>query len=522
VATPRPTAPAPRAGVPRPPEPASPSTRPAPGGVAGAFARAAVAPAPAAPAVPQDGWYVGIAGTPFGPATLDAFREKCREGDIHADSLVWRDGQGEWKPLRTFPALFAMFNTVNGVNAVDAPAAPGEIDDEHTVNNDGDKASSVSAARVASLASNVPAATPTPAPSTQSTSSTSATSSTSSTPAAREPLAAAPSPEPPYAVSAFASPMGRGSAATAILSDVFPDQAGKPFAQLEPPAHGATNGALHGENGILAAVADPFAPPRPAPIAASPDAAAPAPAIAPAAVAPPSGGVPIEIDESVVPKRRNPPHPLAYAFIAFAAVFGGVAAYVLLSKPQQIVVVQTAPSASVAALMPSSEKPEASATVAVGELTTDPSGAPVVHTGGPTAGVPKPKASSSSAPIDTSGFTSTIPGPSTAQVPPPVAAGSQLSAGEIQGVVAQNQSIVKRKCWQPALESRAANAPSNARVNGAITIGASGNVESSSASGSEKDFPGLASCIASRMKGWKFPPSSGPTPVNVPFVFAGQ
>jgi hypothetical protein len=59
-------------------------------------------------------------------------------------------------------------------------------------------------------------------------------------------------------------------------------------------------------------------------------------------------------------------------------------------------------------------------------------------------------------------------------------------------------------------------------VNGCITIGANGSVESASASGSEKDFPGLSSCIAGQMKGWKFPASSGSTPVAVPFVFAGQ
>ena len=30
-----------------------------------------------------------------------------------------------------------------------------------------------------------------------------------------------------------------------------------------------------------------------------------------------------------------------------------------------------------------------------------------------------------------------------------------------------------------------------------------------SASGAEKDYPGLSSCIAGQMQGWKFPPSSG-------------
>jgi predicted Zn finger-like uncharacterized protein len=509
AATPRPAvAAAPRAAAPAPrppaaePAAASPTTpKPAPGGVAGAFARAAIAPEPAAPAIAPDGWYVGISGTPFGPASLDAIREKCRSGEIHADSLVWRDGQGEWKPLRTFPALFAMFNDVNGV------------DDPPTTDNVVNPGNAVNAARVASLASNVPAATPTPAPYTA--------------PAAPEPEPPPPS-EPPYAVSAFSSPNGRGSAATAVLTDVFPDRAGNPFAALGLQQSGGAAPDAAPDLGILA---DPFAAPAPAPAPTTPP-PGPAP-LSPKAPSSPdgaggfasgTGGAPVDIDESVVPRRRNPPHPLAYAFIAFAAVFGGVAAYVLLAKPQQIVVVQTTPSATVAAVQPSIDKPQASVEAVVGEPTTDSSGAAVVRPGVPGTGGPRPKASSTAnaAPIDTSGFTSTIPGPSTAQVPPPPVSGSQLSAGEIQGVVAQNQSIVKRKCWQPALESRAANAPTNARVNGAITIGASGNVESASASGGERDFPGLSSCIASRMKNWKFPPSSGSTPVNVPFVFAGQ
>jgi hypothetical protein len=105
---------------------------------------------------------------------------------------------------------------------------------------------------------------------------------------------------------------------------------------------------------------------------------------------------------------------------------------------------------------------------------------------------------------------------------PPPSGGGQLSQGEIQGVVSQNQPLVKRKCWQPALEARPPNGPSNARVNGSLVIGPSGAVESASANGAEKDFPGLAPCIAARMKNWKFPASGGSTPVNVPFVFAGQ
>jgi len=482
------------------PQPAPIATPPAP-----------IATPPAAAATQSDGWYVGVAGTPIGPTNLTVIREKARTGEIHADSLVWRDGQGEWLPLRKFRELLEAITSVNDAS-----------DEEEDVNGASTaviNVNSVNVARTAALASNVLAATPTPAPYT----------------AAHEPeplpvslFAATPSRDPspvlPSSVSAFASPMGRGSAATAVLTDIFP-RGGNPFDEPEPLPSGTTNSTSHATHPIL----EPFvAPPTDtaaeALVSAAPLKAPSVPDSAAGGFASGTGGAPIEIDESVVPKRRNPPHPMAYAFIAFAAVFGGVAAYVLLSKPQQIVVVQTAPPVGSASSDPKSEKLPASAEVVVGEPTTDSTGAGAIRpVNVPGTGGIKPKGSSTAvaAPLDTSGFTSTIPGPSTAQAPPPNGA-SQLSQGEIQGVVAQNQSIVKRKCWQPALESRATNAPTTARVNGAITIGASGNVESASASGGERDFPGLSSCIASRMKSWKFPPSGSSTPVNVPFVFAGQ
>jgi len=223
---------------------------------------------------------------------------------------------------------------------------------------------------------------------------------------------------------------------------------------------------------------------------------------------------------------------MAYAFIAMAAAFGGVAASVLLTKPPPppIVVAGPAPTTtSVAESKPDKpvEAPQNNPEEQPPEVANTPPeqpGAaprPVAAAGG---AKPKPSASATtSAPIDMSGFNLNVPGPK-AQAPTTAQtnSGGQLSQGEISGVVAQNQPLVRRRCWLPALDARAGQGPANARVNARITIGASGSVDSVSASGAEKDFPGLSSCIASRMKGWRFPASGGPTTVNVPFVFAGQ
>jgi len=100
--------------------------------------------------------------------------------------------------------------------------------------------------------------------------------------------------------------------------------------------------------------------------------------------------------------------------------------------------------------------------------------------------------------------------------------GQPLDSSAIQQTVGKYTGSVKRSCWQPALDARAKDAPTSARVNVSIVVAPSGSVQSVSTSGDPKGYPGLASCIASRVKGWQFPASSGSTTVNVPFVFAAQ
>lgn len=241
--------------------------------------------------------------------------------------------------------------------------------------------------------------------------------------------------------------------------------------------------------------------------------------------------------KQIAPPARKPMHPLAYALIAMSAVFGGVSAVILLlpPAPPPVIVMQVpnagmtaAPDGASKAAVPAGEGTAVSADAQ--QPATSPAPGAGAKPGAAGAGSTKatdPKAapnSTGAANIDMSGFgNKPVEGPS-ATGPDSAGAGSgggQLSAGEINGVVAQNQALIRRKCWQPALDQRAGAGPS-ARVNASIVIGPSGNVQSASASGAEKDYPGLSSCIAGRINGWKFPPSSGATPVNVPFFFAAQ
>jgi hypothetical protein len=240
-----------------------------------------------------------------------------------------------------------------------------------------------------------------------------------------------------------------------------------------------------------------------------------------------AGGRPSAVDDDYVPPRRRM-HPMAYALIAMAAVFGGVAAFVLLSpKPPppapQIVVLQQGPAPVAVAQGPQADGDAGVVEIQVGDpaavqVRSNPGGPWPVRSADPRA---------PAAPLDTSGFGSpstasgTTPvGPSTSTAPP--SGLGQLTQGEISGVVESNRAGIRKRCWQPALDARPKGGPSNARVSASLVIGPSGSVESVSAGGAESTFPGLSSCIAGRIKSWKFPPSSGSSPVNVPFFFAEQ
>ena len=100
--------------------------------------------------------------------------------------------------------------------------------------------------------------------------------------------------------------------------------------------------------------------------------------------------------------------------------------------------------------------------------------------------------------------------------------GEGLDASAIQRTVQRYQPSVRRSCWQRALSSRSALAPSSARVTVTIQVAPSGKVTGVSHSGEPTGYPGLANCITSKVRAWSFPVAAGPTTANVPFVFAAQ
>ena len=99
------------------------------GALAGAFSLAvgglSEAPGAESASMPADEWFVGINGVPVGPIRLSELRSKAASGSVGRESLVWRDGFEDWRPLKTFPELVAIVDeSVSSARASLTPFTP--------------------------------------------------------------------------------------------------------------------------------------------------------------------------------------------------------------------------------------------------------------------------------------------------------------------------------------------------------------------------------------------------------------
>ena len=63
----------------------------------------------AVPPLPvEDEWHVGINGVPVGPMRRDEVKRKIATGAVGPDSLVWREGMDDWRPLGEVTELSAL------------------------------------------------------------------------------------------------------------------------------------------------------------------------------------------------------------------------------------------------------------------------------------------------------------------------------------------------------------------------------------------------------------------------------
>jgi hypothetical protein len=95
----------------------------------------------------------------------------------------------------------------------------------------------------------------------------------------------------------------------------------------------------------------------------------------------------------------------------------------------------------------------------------------------------------------------------------------RLTVTQIQSVIAEAAPRVKRSCWQPALDERAVDAPTNVRIVVFARIDRSGAVLDVKTSEAPPAYPNLASCVEKIVRGLTFPRASDETTTNIPFVF---
>jgi hypothetical protein len=265
----------------------------------------------------------------------------------------------------------------------------------------------------------------------------------------------------------------------------------------------------------VGAIGDPF---KTGPAPAAP--AAPPPSSAPASsVGFPQTGPGVVTDDFPLPKKSGT-GLAAWIAVGVALALGLTVGFVIFSKapPEPIVKYVEVPAKSAAGVAPTASGTEIVET----EVTAD-GGQKVAKVGGPLPPKTTDKPGEKGLNLgDLQGGGVSGPNAGTGSNGTGNTAGQPLDSASIQKTVGRYTGSVKRSCWQPALDGRSKDAPSSARVSVSIVVSPSGSVQSATTSGDPKGYPGLASCIASRVRGWQFPASSGTTTVNVPFVFAAQ
>jgi hypothetical protein len=90
-----------------PPRPAALRSKPPAATALGTEFRRHVAAPPEVPqrTAPYDLWHVAIKDVPVGPMTREELGRKIEAGAVNEDSLCWREGMDDWRPLGELPEL---------------------------------------------------------------------------------------------------------------------------------------------------------------------------------------------------------------------------------------------------------------------------------------------------------------------------------------------------------------------------------------------------------------------------------
>ncbi len=75
-----------------------------------------------------DGWYYALGSSRFGPVPMARLVELIRVGQVRPDTLVWREGMGDWVAARTVAELQAsLAGAAQAGTHAAPPTAPGQI-----------------------------------------------------------------------------------------------------------------------------------------------------------------------------------------------------------------------------------------------------------------------------------------------------------------------------------------------------------------------------------------------------------
>ncbi len=458
-------------------------------------------------------WYVAINGVPVGPIRVGEIKAKVGAGGISEDSLCWREGMEEWRPVRAVTELAAVIREARAMERPSlTPPAPATPIDPRA-----ESRSAPGPAAAPPVAKPLPARPAAPRP-----------------PARTEPV----KPFAPAARSNVVALTSRLATAEKLEAEEDPTFIGDPFASATAPVR-APSPVTPVAAPLVAAHAAPVVAPAPLSIA-------PAPTPAPAAVAasipastepvaavaaawePKPPPPPSSLSQQTVlihAQRKQPPWLMIGMLVLFGA-FGITAAIVLLTRgpapaPQTIIVTQPAaapaPSAPIAA-------PSAVAVETVAPV--DPGVAPAVASATPdkqalpSGAATKPAPAASAKPIDPKlaallgGGAPAGPSMGGSAAGGGSGSGGSLSGDDIQRVVSARASGVKRTCWE-----RSGGQQTDVSVKVHLTIAGNGSVSRASASGND---PTIAKCIENSVAKWTFPATGGSTEVDIPFHFLRQ
>jgi len=434
---------------------------------------------------PAEEWYVAIDDVPVGPIRLTELRAKYGQGAVHGDSLVWREGFEEWRPLQTLTDLH-------------------ELVREEVSGAFGNPRGSLLPGTPPARGGSAVARQPTPAPK----------------PAVARPAAApAASSGGGGAVRGNVIPFARQQGAAARrLDETQPaleeDEVTRIAPQISPEeVFGAAKPApVSGPNAV---VSDPFAT---APAATNATPFAPPTPMVEAATHPHE--TTMERHTMLERMRSKGVSKGVVALIAAACILLGVIVAVLLVR--RMVVVQekvvekqvTVPGSVVYVEVPGQ------APIALSAAPADPSSsaAKLAMKAGSVGGTSTKPATSASTPGGSAKLGGLDLGPEGPDTTGPGTGGGKgsgeaLDGKQVETVVGTKRVSVRKTCYEPYADKGAASA----RI--VLHINPDGTVSASDLTGSTGDSA-IGQCVQRLSKGWRFPSSGAGGTFAVPFIFS--